>query len=114
MEINLCEQAFYEPTEYDVTPVIYYRMTKPLKRGAVLPTIANDKIFYGTEQDFQFAFTTSTTLSHYNNKDIVKALVYCVDSKNQALREVYLSCILAAFPKDLWRKAEDFLVNYPD
>jgi hypothetical protein len=44
----------------------------------------------------------------------LKAIVHSSDSKNNMLKEIYLNSINQIASKDLWRKVEDFLVNYPD
>ncbi len=113
-EINLSESAFTSPTEFDTVPIVYYRLRRPLKAGAQLPHMKMENIFYGAADDFQFSFTSNTTFSCYNNKEVLKAIVHSSDSKNNMLKEIYINSINSIASKDLWRKVEDFLINYPE
>jgi len=113
-EYNLCENSFLEPNEFDFLPVVYYRLTKPLKPKAVLPTIQPEKLFYNMGPSYSFALTASTSLVNYTNKDTLRALVYMGDCKNQMLKEVYQQIINGQFNKDTWRKVEELLIDYPE
>jgi hypothetical protein len=48
----LSENAFNNPTEFDVVPLVYYRLKRPLKAGAHLPQMKMEKIFYGVKDGF--------------------------------------------------------------
>ena len=37
--VNLCEEEFMKPSIFDINPLIYYRIKKPLKDGARLPRL---------------------------------------------------------------------------
>ncbi len=39
--VKLSEEAFNEPTEFDLMPLVYFRMTKPIKKGSELPPIVD-------------------------------------------------------------------------
>lgn len=41
----MCEQSFLQANIFDINPLIYYRINKPLKKGARLPIIEL-KLFY--------------------------------------------------------------------
>lgn len=41
----MCEQSFLQANIYDINPLIYYRLNKPLKKSARLPML-NLKQFY--------------------------------------------------------------------
>ena len=53
IEVNLSEQAFFNPNEFDMMPHIFYRLTKPLKEDAKLPTITLSD-FYAQTEDYGF------------------------------------------------------------
>jgi hypothetical protein len=38
-KVNLCESEFMNPSIFDINPLVYYRIKKPLKEGARLPII---------------------------------------------------------------------------
>ena len=44
-EIHLSENSFFEPTEFDVQPAVYFRLAKPLKADAKLPVVDLSKLY---------------------------------------------------------------------
>ena len=43
--ITLTEEDFHQPQEFDNIPLLYFRITKPLKAEAVLPHIDMNRLF---------------------------------------------------------------------
>ena len=66
-EINLSQEAFVEPTEYDILPQVYFRLTKPLKADAKLPMIDLSKLF-NKDENFKFEIHTTADKQHFTNK----------------------------------------------
>jgi hypothetical protein len=71
-EIHLSEEAFAQPTEFDHLPLVYFRISKPLIEGAVLPTVDLTKLFtIPTESPFKFEIRTYTSKYWFTNKQIL-------------------------------------------
>lgn len=58
------------PTEFDIIPFVYYRLTKTLANNAILPNIDLMKVF-DSEQNFKFECTVSTPAEWFNNKNTI-------------------------------------------
>lgn len=61
-EINLCESSFMIATEFDYLPLVYYRISKPLKEGEKLPLIDLSQLF---EADSGYKFECIVNASAY-------------------------------------------------
>lgn len=66
-EIHLSEEAFAEPTEFDHMPLVYFRLTHPLKDGATLPLVDLTK-FHKKDGEFKFEYKVTTSRLFYNNR----------------------------------------------
>lgn len=51
LSVNLSENAFLNPSIYDLNPLIYYRLRRPLKEDAELPLL-DPAIFYKESADY--------------------------------------------------------------
>ena len=56
-----------EPTEYDILPQLYYRLSKPLKEGVKLPMVDLSKLFT-VEENYKFDVQTFAYKQHFNHK----------------------------------------------
>ena len=66
-EIQLSEQAFSEPTTFDYLPLVYFRLTHPLKEGQKLPVADLSKL-YKKDSDFKFEFKVKSNFLYFTNK----------------------------------------------
>lgn len=66
-EVHLSEQAFSEPSELDYLPLVYFRLTHPLKDGQQLPLVDLSKL-YKKEGDFMFEIKVKSNYLYYANK----------------------------------------------
>jgi len=114
MELCLSEKAFYKPNEFDFIPTVFFRIRRPLLPKKSLPTINPDLIFYHEGPSFKYNLTAYTTLPHYSNKDTLKAMIYMGESKNTSLKDLYHFIIQGQFNREIWRKVEEFLVDFPE
>jgi hypothetical protein len=61
----------HHTTQFDVHPLIYFRLSKPLKQGAKLPTIDLNKVYQSTGK-FGFKFEVTPNLSFIENKKLIQ------------------------------------------
>lgn len=66
MKVNLSEKSIQTPTSYDINPLIYYRINKPLKAGVKLPMI-NLKDFYNESAAYGLDFTVEPDVQFTQN-----------------------------------------------
>ena len=87
-EIHLSEQAFDEPTEFDILSLIYFRLTHPLKEGQSLPVVDLSRLFV-SEGDFSFEVEVQAPKVGFGNRQQVVALF-----KEQE-QDVFKKCFLS-------------------
>ena len=80
MEVNLSEEAFNEPTDFDYLPLVYFRIAKPLKDDVKLTTIVDlTKVHVnkeGSSSNKAFNLGVYVSSIHYGSKKgILQALV---------------------------------------
>ena len=54
-QIDISEKAFMQSNIYDINPLVYYRLSKPLKEGAALPEL-DSLCFYKESADYGLDF----------------------------------------------------------
>ncbi len=79
IEINLCEEAFSLPTQFDHLPLPYLRFSVPLPADAKLPEPLDLTKLHSTEKPRSFSMDLSTSPMFYNNKKMI------VDVYNEAV-----------------------------
>lgn len=70
-EINLSEEAFMEPTEFDHLTLIYFRLTHSLKRDTKLPVVDLTRIHKINATGFKFEFTITALRPYFSNKQAI-------------------------------------------
>jgi hypothetical protein len=60
-----------QTTKFDVNPLIYFRLTKPLKEGKTLPLLDLTKIYKTTDQ-FGFEIKVKADFSYDVNKKMLE------------------------------------------
>jgi hypothetical protein len=70
--VNLSEnEMLKETTKFDINPLIYYRLVKPLKEGKILPLIDLAKVYKTTEQ-FGFDINVKADFGYSYNKKLIE------------------------------------------
>lgn len=73
LKVNQSEEEFMnQVSQYDLHPLIYFRLAKPLKQGAKLPVIDLKQI-YGQTSKYGFDFEVTPDLSFVENKQILES-----------------------------------------
>jgi hypothetical protein len=68
-EVHLSEEAFASPIEIDHLPLVYFRVSKPLIEGAVLPKVDLSKLYtVNPDKLFKFDIRTYTSKQYFSNK----------------------------------------------
>ena len=76
MQIYLSEEAFAQPTSFDLLVLPYYRFTSPLPQAAKLPEPFDlDKLHGDAEDKNVISFTVNSTASMYANKQEIRDLM---------------------------------------
>lgn len=86
-EIHLSEQAFNEPTEIDYLPLVYFRVTHPLKEGQNLPLVDISRLFK-KEEIFNFKLSMKTSKTFFGNRQQV------IDLFKDQEADVFKKCFL--------------------
>ena len=69
---NLSESEYlHHTTQFDIHPLIYYRLRKPLKEGAKLPQIDLKQV-YQQSNKFGFKFEVTPNLTFIENKKLIQ------------------------------------------
>lgn len=127
-EVHLSEQSFNEPTEFDFLPLVYFRLTHPLKEGQSLPLVDLSKLFV-TEGSFSFELKLQAVKVGYGNRQQVVALFK--DQEQDVFKKCFLSLLknsetgfekqvvesfadinenkLPTFERDFWDKKKEVL-----
>ncbi|CDW84904.1 hect e3 ubiquitin [Stylonychia lemnae] len=70
-KVDLCETAFMQPNSFDINPLIYYRIKKPLKKGARLPII-DLKQYYKESSSYGLDIEIKPDLSYQKNEKMIE------------------------------------------
>ena len=92
IEINLCEEAFAEPTEFDLLPLPYVRFASPLPEGAKLPEPVDLTRLHSTDEPLAISFMVETTPLNYNNRKAIVAILNALDSQD-SIRKMFISLL---------------------
>jgi hypothetical protein len=79
VEINLSEDAFSAPTQFDHLPLPYLRFGSPLPADAKMPEPVDLTKLHSTETPSSFNITVKTSGLFYNNKKMI------IDLYNEAV-----------------------------
>ena len=90
-EINLSEDAFAQPTEFDILPLVYFRLAKPLKAGSTLPLIDLSKL-YTPNTDFKFELQLNAERRYFSNKQMVIDIIRQLET-NVLFRKQYMALL---------------------
>jgi len=71
IEVNHTEKTILEDDLYSVNPLIFFRVAKPMKKGAKLPSIDLEK-FYKQDSAHGLDLEIVPDLTHQKNKQLVK------------------------------------------
>ena len=70
-KVNLCEAEFMKPSIFDINPLVYYRIKKPLKAGARLPRL--DSInFFNESADHGLDFEVAPSVEYQTNEKLIE------------------------------------------
>ena len=71
LKVNLSEdEMLNKTTQFDLHPLVYFRLAKPLKDGVRLP-ILDLKAIYGQTNKFGFEFEIMPDYSYVENSKII-------------------------------------------
>jgi hypothetical protein len=92
VEINLSEDAFKEPTQFDHLPLPYVRFARPVPADAKLPAPLDLTKLHTVDKQISFSFTVTTEPLFFNNKKAFIELLNDCDSQDP-LKKVYTSLL---------------------
>ena len=70
-QVDLSEKAFREPNAFDINPLIYYRLSKPLKADAELPEL-DLSLFYKETADHGIEIEIEPELMYERNDSLIE------------------------------------------
>jgi hypothetical protein len=71
IHVSLAQTEFLnQSTQFDLHPLIYFRLRKPLKEGAKLPLIDLKQVYEQTSK-FGFRFEVTPNLTFMENKKLI-------------------------------------------
>jgi hypothetical protein len=70
-KLNLCETEFMNPSIFDINPLVYYRIKKPLKEGARLPIIDLTN-FFNESADHGINFEVVPSVEYQTNDKLIE------------------------------------------
>ena len=72
IEVNHSEETVKNDDQYSLNPLIFIRVTKPMKKGAKLPSLALEK-FYGQDSRHGLDIEIIPDLTYEKNTALIKA-----------------------------------------
>ncbi len=70
-KVNLSEGEFMKPSIFDLNPLVYYRIKKPLKEGARLPRLDSSN-FFNESADHGIDFEVVPSLQYQTNDKLIE------------------------------------------
>ncbi len=93
VEINLCEEAFKSPTQFDHLPLPYLRFASPLPDGAKLPEPLDLTKLHSTDESRSFSVSVKTECLFYGNKKTIIELYNEAVEGSDPIKKMFVSLL---------------------